>query len=59
MEARNARVADPLVTVHREMDSMFGSHRLTMYAICVVDSNRTTHPGEGACQPIHTMNLQW
>ena len=32
MEARDARVADPLDTVHREMDSMFGSHRLTMYA---------------------------
>ena len=32
MEARDARVADPLDTVHREMDSVFGSHRLTMYA---------------------------
>ena len=27
--------------------------------ICVVVNNRTTRPREGACWPIHTMNLQY
>ena len=55
MVAGNTRVVDLLNTIHHEMDSMSCSHNV----ICVVASNRTTHPGEGACWIFHMMILQW
>ena len=41
MTANNACVADLLDTMHHEMDIMVCSHYVY---VCVVASNRTTHP---------------
>ena len=57
MAAGNTRAADPVDTVHHEMDSVVCSD---CFYKCVVASNRkTTHPREGASWTIHTMNLQY
>ena len=53
MDAGSTHVADRLDTVHHEMDSVVRSHHVIY--ICLVASNKTTHSGEGACWPIHTM----
>ena len=46
--------------MHHEMDSTVRIHCIYKSMICEVISNRrTTHPREGACRPIHTMNLQY
>ena len=56
MEAGDTRVADLVDTVHHEIASAFCNHRVYK---SVVTSNRTTHPREGACWPIHTIYLQY
>ena len=50
MEAGNTLTADPVDTVHHEMDITVHSHRF--FLIRVVASNRrTTRPREGAAGP--------
>ena len=55
MAAGDTCAADPVDNVYHEMDSTVHNHR---FYKSVVASNRTTHPREGACRPIHAMNLQ-
>ena len=57
MEAGDTHAADLVDTVHLEMDSMVRSHRFCKSV--VANNRRTTHPIEGACQPINRMNLQY
>ena len=59
MVAADAHVLDPLDIVHHEMDSLVHSHCVYKPQYEVVSNGRTTRPGEGTCQPIYTMNLQW
>ena len=57
MAAGDTHAADPVDTVHHEMDSTICSHHF--YKSVWLPLNRTSRPREGACQPIHTMNLQY
>ena len=61
MDGSDTCVADPVDTVHHEMDSTVLNLRLTMFInLCGHTSDeRKTCPREGACWPIHTMNLQY
>ena len=56
--AGNTHVADPVDTVQHEMDSAVRSHHFykTVYSPVI---EQLTSPREGACWPIHTMNLQY
>ena len=49
-------MADPLDIMHHEMDSVVHSHHVYKSVCLIASDRRTTCPGEGACQPIHTMN---
>ena len=58
MAAGDTRAADPVDIVLHEMESTFCSHHF--YKSVVVASNRRkTHPREGACRSINTMNFQY
>ena len=62
MEAGDTHVADPVdtVAVHHEMDGMVHSHCVYKPVWSRIGKQRgCTHPREGACQPIHAMNLQY
>ena len=57
MEAdKNTCVTDLVDTVHHEMDSIVHSHH---FYKSVITSNRTTRLREGACWPMHTMNVRY
>ena len=57
MEAGDTHAADPVDTMHHEMDSAVCSHRF--YKSVVASNRKRSPPREGAYRPIHTMNLQY
>ena len=59
MAAGTTHVADPLDTVYHEMDKLACSHHVYKSVWSPVANRRTTYPAEGACWPIHMMNLMW
>ena len=56
MAVGDACVANPLDTVHHEMDSVVHSHHIYQ-PVWVTSNRRTTRPGEGACRPTLTVNF--
>ena len=59
MAAGDAHAAGPLDTVHREMDIVVHSRHVYKSVHVITSNRKTTRPREGACWPIHMINLQW
>ena len=59
MAAGDTCIVDPVDTVHHEKDSAARSHCVYKSVCMVISNTRTTHFREGACQPIHMIDLQY
>ena len=59
MAAGDTHVVDLVDNVHHEINSAIRSHCVYKYVWSPAINRKTTHPREGAFQPIHTMNLQY
>ena len=59
MAAGDTHIADLVDTVHHKIDSKVHSHHVYKSVWSPVIRQRITRPREGACQPVHMIDLQY